>query len=146
MEVGGVSDISIHFPGLMWSLIFQISKFSPAAKFWKGHLSYLLPPFPRTELAPTRDAPTVQRTIPDPTADRSKIRSHNPIVRKWGLSSSRPSPSPSAKVLGLKGDKKAKLQPFIDISILAPLNSKNEKKLLVILMIDTWKKLKRDAK
>ena len=36
-------------------------------------------------------------------------------------------PSSSAKVLGLKGDKKAKLQPFIDISILAPLNSKNEK-------------------
>ena len=123
---GGVSDIQPIF--LVWfGHWFAKIKIQSSSKSLEGALILSPPPFPPHWTGSDARCSDVQRTIPDPTADRSKIRNHNPSVRKWGLSSSRPSPSPSAKVLGLKGDKKAKLQPFIDISILAPRTVKMKK-------------------
>ena len=130
-----------HFPGLIWSLICQNQNSVQQQIFGRCTHPISSPLYPalkwlrramlrrsnkRSPIRPRTD-PRSEITIPSSANGDSQVHAQTTL-------------SSSAKVLGLKGDKKAKLQPFIDISTSAPLNRKM-KKILVILMIDTWKKL-----
>ena len=135
-----------HFHPFAWfDLVIDLpkSKFSPAANLWKVHSSYLLPPFPRTDWsgsdARCSDGPTTN----DPRSDRGPIqdqksRSHRPQMGTLKFTPRQL--APSAKVLVFKEDKKQNYNPS---STSPPQHhwTGKWKKLLVISMIDTWKKL-----